>query len=44
MALAVLLKMRVRVVVWNMRVWGGIRVGRVGFGEAGGVGGRGRVG
>ena len=33
MALEVLLKMRVGVVLWNMRVWVGIRIGRVGFGE-----------
>ena len=37
-ALEVLLKMRVRVVLWNMRVWVGLRVGRVGFGEVGRVG------
>ena len=33
MALEVLLKMRVGVVLWNMRVWVEIRIGRVGFGE-----------
>ena len=32
-ALVLLLKMRVRVVLWNMRVWVGLRVGRIGFGE-----------
>ena len=30
-----LLKMRVGVVLWNMRVWVGIRIVRVGFGEVG---------
>ena len=35
-ALVLLLKMRVRMVLWNMRVW--VRVGRVGFGEVGRVG------
>ena len=38
MALEVLLKMKVGVMLWNMRVWVGIRVGRVGFGEVGRVG------
>ena len=33
--LVLLLKMRVRVVLWNMRVWVGLRVG---FGEVGRVG------
>ena len=33
MTLEVLLKMMVGVVVWNMSVWIGIRVGWVGFGE-----------
>ena len=37
-ALVLLLKMRVRVVLWNMRVWVGLRVGRVGFGEVDRVG------
>ena len=32
-ALEVLLKMRVGVVLWNMRVWVGIRIVRIGFGE-----------
>ena len=36
--LVLLLKMRVRVVLWNMRVWVGLRVGRVGFGEWAGWG------
>ena len=44
----VLLKMRAGVVLWNMRVWVGVRVGRVGFGEVGRVGwgmvGYGRLG
>ena len=35
MALEVLLKMRVGVVLWNMRVWVGIRIVQVWFGEAG---------
>ena len=30
MTFEVLMKMRVGVVVWNMRVWVGIRVGQVG--------------
>ena len=34
MALEVLLKLMVGVVLSNMRVWVGIRVGRVGLGEA----------
>ena len=37
-ALVLLLKMRVRVELLNMRVWVGLRVGRVGFGEVGRVG------
>ena len=35
MALKVLLKMWVGVVLWNMKVWVEIRVGRVGFGGVG---------
>ena len=35
MALEVLLKMRVGVVLWNMRVWVGVKVGRVEFGRVG---------
>ena len=31
MALAVLLKIRVGVVLWNVRVWVAIWVGRIGF-------------
>ena len=44
MALEVLLTMMVEVVLWNSRVWVGIRVGRVGLGEAVRVGWVNKVG
>ena len=37
-ALVVLLKMRIRVELLNMRLWVGLRVGRAGFGEVGRLG------